>query len=250
MKKIILCEGKTDAILLSYFLHRKGWEYINEQVVRLPVNKKNEELNWYQHPEKPDQELAIWGVGGIDEIPKKLSEVVNRTSLEGLPANRFGRIVLFFDRDIRIREDCQKLVQKWIEECSQIKTFDKIILDQWMIVKLNLSKIPPEEYEVQILPIALPKNRKGDLEVFLADCLKDQSEEDKRLVEKTRRFISRIPDEPYLVKKRYRSKACLGSILSVISPDWVFSGLDSRLKLIEWEKIESIVTVYEKLGEL
>jgi hypothetical protein len=50
MKEIILCEGKTDAILLSYFLIRKfGWKYIKEQVVRLPVNNENEVLNWYRN---------------------------------------------------------------------------------------------------------------------------------------------------------------------------------------------------------
>jgi len=66
MKKIILCEGKTDAILLSYFLIRRfGWEYIKGQIVGLPINKENEVLNWYRNSKYPDQELAIWGVGGI-----------------------------------------------------------------------------------------------------------------------------------------------------------------------------------------
>ncbi|MDD1475219.1 hypothetical protein MEO41_28720, partial [Dolichospermum sp. ST_sed4] len=83
MKKIILCEGKTDAILLSYFLIKKfGWQFIRGQVFGLPSNKDNEVLNWYRHPEDPYQELAIWGVGGISEIPSKLNEVVNRTCIE------------------------------------------------------------------------------------------------------------------------------------------------------------------------
>jgi hypothetical protein len=251
MKKIILCEGKTDAILLSYFLIKRfGWQFIKEQVVGLPSNKDNEVLNWYRHQEDPHQELAIWGVGSINEIPKKLSEVVNRTCIERSPDNRFGRIVLLFDRDILTRKKCMELVKEWIDGCSRINTFGKVILDKWLIAKLVLNKTPPEEYEVQILPIALPKSKKGNLEVFLVDCLKDQSEEDKLLVEKTRRFISRLPDNPYLHKERCCSKACLGSILSVISPDWVFSEMHRRLTQIEWEKIESVLAIYGKLGEL
>jgi hypothetical protein len=255
MKKIILCEGKTDAILLSYFLIKSfGWEYIikpYDRLPELPVDENKEVFHWYQHSDKPNQELAIWGVGGISKIPSKLNEVVNRTSREGSSsANRFRRIVLFFDHDDRTTEACLNLAKKWIRECNRIITHTEIELDKWLSAKLELNKTPKEEYEIQILPIVLPMNEKGDLEVFLADSLRERSEDDKLLVDEAHCFISRIPDKPYLTKRRYRSKACLGSILSVISPDWEFSDRKIRLTQIEWEKIESLVAIYGKLGEL
>jgi len=50
MNKLILCEGKTDAILLSYYLERTcGWTHRNP-VVSLAVKTdetKNESAYWY-----------------------------------------------------------------------------------------------------------------------------------------------------------------------------------------------------------
>ena len=40
------------------------------------------------------------------------------------------------------------------------------------------------------------------------------------------------------------------AILSVMSPDWVFSELDERLTLVKWEEIKSVESIYEKLSEL
>jgi len=82
------------------------------------------------------------------------------------------------------------------------------------------------------------------------DSIRNESEHDRDLVDKARKFIQSIPDEPYLNKTRYRPKACLGVILSVMSPDWVFSELDERLTLVKWEEIGSVEAVYEKLSEL
>lgn len=61
MKRAIICEGKTDAILISYFLIRKfDWIYMEGQVLGFPVDRNNEVLNWYKHPKKPNQELASY----------------------------------------------------------------------------------------------------------------------------------------------------------------------------------------------
>jgi hypothetical protein len=86
--------------------------------------------------------------------------------------------------------------------------------------------------------------------VFLMDSLSDKSGHDKQLVDGAKDFIDDLPEEPYLRKTRYRQKACLGSILSVLSPDWVFTELDNRLARVQWEEIESVVAVYQKLSAL
>lgn len=50
MKSLILCEGKTDAILLSYYLQRTcGWQY-RKQPKELQFSfdsQKGETGNWY-----------------------------------------------------------------------------------------------------------------------------------------------------------------------------------------------------------
>ena len=252
MKRAIICEGKTDAILISYFLIKRfGWAYIKELVLDLPVDKRNEELNWYRHPDKPDQELVIWGAGGISEIPVKLGHVVERTRIERPPSNnRFERIVLFFDHNDRNRDECEDLVKKWTTECNGLEILGELGLGKWTEARIELDESKAPIHELLILPIALPPNSKGNLEIFLMDSIRDKSGHDKQLVDGARNFIDDLPAEPYLRKMRYRQKACLGSVLSVMSSDGAFTGLNNRLKQIQWEGIESVAAVYEKLSAL
>lgn len=251
MKRIILCEGKTDAILISYFLIKRfGWTYIKEEVVELPVDRDNEVLNWYRHLRKPDQELAVWGAGGIEQLPIKLAHVIDRTRNERTPTNRFERLVLLFDRNDRSEDQCRDLVKKWTTKDNELEITGELQLGQWVDARIELRKIPEEYHELRMLSIALPPDGKGNLEVFLTNSIRDQSTHDRFLVDKAEKFIGCLPDKPYLSKRRYRPKACLGSILSVMSPDWVFSTLHDRLTRVQWEEIESVVTVYGKLGEL
>lgn len=252
MKRIILCEGKTDAILISYFLEKSfGWQYLNQEnmKIKLPVNAQNETFNWYNHPEKIGKELAIWGVGGIEQIPHKLSEVIHRNITESNIDNRFERIVIFFDRDQRDENECITLIENWFRQ-SNIDLIDEIKIGDWVDAQVELKKQLPENYLIKILSIILPPDGTGALEIFLMNCLQRQSEKDKLLVEKANEFIENIPDEPYLMKRRFRPKACLGAILSVMSPDWVFSELNDRLIRINWEEIQSVLETYKKLEDL
>ena len=251
MKRIILCEGKTDAILISYFLIKRfGWSYTDKQVIRLPVARDNEMLNWYRHPEKRDGELAIWGVGGIDNLPARLGNVIERTQRERNPKNRFERIVLFFDRDRRNEEECANLIKEWATNCK-LKLTDTLQLGKWADATTDLfGKSPPEIYQLSILAIVLPPDGKGNLETFLIDALKKHSDVDKHLSEKASAFIGNLPDEPYLSTQRLRPKACLGAILSVMSVDWAFSKVHERLTQVQWEDITSVLNAYQKLDEL
>ena len=68
MNSIILCEGRTDAILLSYYLGRVyGWCYSKKPpkaYTRIEADS-NQEVNWYK---KNDDYLLIYGVGGKDNF--------------------------------------------------------------------------------------------------------------------------------------------------------------------------------------
>ncbi len=98
--------------------------------------------------------------------------------------------------------------------------------------------------------MVLPPNSLGNLEVFLLQSLANQSDIDQELVEKTKELIDNIPKEPYLLKKRLEDKAQLGCVLSIISPDWVFSTLNERLTSIQWETITEVDQVYQMLEQI
>ena len=66
MNKLILCEGATDAILLSYYLERTaGWKFVRQppQGVSIRATEQNEEVTWYK---KNNDYLLICAVGGKD----------------------------------------------------------------------------------------------------------------------------------------------------------------------------------------
>lgn len=68
MNKLILCEGKTDAILLSYYLGKTaGWKFDRKgpKGLNFQRSNSNESLSWYK---KGDDYLLICGVGGKDNF--------------------------------------------------------------------------------------------------------------------------------------------------------------------------------------
>lgn len=246
MNKIIFCEGKTDATILGYFFeNRFGWQYVEKNDDRFKT-QSNEILKWYKRPEKPDQELAIWGVGGVDQLFAKFSHIIGYTQLAP-KSDRFDTIALYFDHDERTDNECLELVKEWLKD-SQV-SIRKVEFGKWLDGYIRLANSSQTEQPLRILPMVLPKDGAGDLEKFLVDSLREQTENEK-LVDEARYFVGKIPDMPYLYKRRYRSKAILGSVLSVISPDMSFRDWSSKITQIDWQKIESVVSVYSLLGEL
>ena len=69
MNKIILCEGETDAILLSYYLGKvSGWSFCKKPPANIAIKPDafEQSVNWYQ---KGSDRLLICGVGGKDKMP-------------------------------------------------------------------------------------------------------------------------------------------------------------------------------------
>lgn len=50
MNRLIMCEGVTDAILLSYYLEKMaGWKYCKgPDNLRIKRENHNESVNWYK----------------------------------------------------------------------------------------------------------------------------------------------------------------------------------------------------------
>ena len=70
MNKIILCEGETDAILLSYYLGKvSGWAFCKKSPVNIAIKADSfqESVNWY---EMGEDKLLICAVGGKDNVKK------------------------------------------------------------------------------------------------------------------------------------------------------------------------------------
>lgn len=256
MKRVILCEGKTDAILISYFLEKQfDWIYTPDHPIKLPVgNARNEELKWYRHADRAglEQELVIWGVGGISQIPVKFQQIIDNNQRSPRTEDRFEYIVLFFDHD-EPTDVCLAMVRQWIEDAG-VRPLEEVQLSQWLNIEMNLIRdTPPGQYQSKLLAIVLPPDGRGALETFLIGCWKQFSEPDKQLAEAAETFIDGLPTLPkrtYLSHRRLPDKACLGTILSVFSPDGSFEKIYPKLKSLPWEQVQDALTVYGELGKL
>ena len=251
MKRIVICEGKTDAILVGYFLIKVyGWQFTRgDKLPALPFDKKNESLCWYSQPNRGGSELAVWGAGGITRVSEKLATAVNRTKADPIADTRFERFVILIDRDARSTDEARALVQGWCAAAG-IALEGDLVLGDWAAASIQLEKKPPQAHPIRVLPIVLPPTQEGCLEVFLAEALRTVGDADKNIVDSCRELVSKIPDEPYLVEQRFRPKATVGAALSIMSPDWVFGDLDEKLTAIAWEEIQQASAAYSRLADL
>ena len=98
MNKLILCEGATDAILLSYYLERTaGWKFVRQppQGVSIRATEQNEEVTWYK---KNNDYLLICAVGGKDNFGKFFDDKIQKPLVM---SDAFEKIAIVADRDNR-----------------------------------------------------------------------------------------------------------------------------------------------------
>lgn len=228
MNSIILCEGKTDAILTSYYLDKVyGWKLLkgNKPVNLKGINKQNEVMNWY---ELSNKKLCIWGVGGIDNFDYAIKHIIklNRLANEN---QAFDKLIMITDRDDEEND------------YNISKKFDNIFLENNVKIDTKVNEIKTttykndieDELDIEIGLIVLPTQSKGAIETFLLEVLSEKDEE-KELIEQVKEFVKNIKSEKYLQKRREKVKAELSVTFALISPDKVFTPLHNLLCEVNW----------------
>ena len=109
MNKLILCERKTDAILLSYYLGRvANWKFAKKGPSGLKIQSpsNNESINWYK---KDEDYLLICGVGGKDNFGNFFAQRIKNPLVT---TDAFEKIVIITDRDEReVNDICTALLE-------------------------------------------------------------------------------------------------------------------------------------------
>lgn len=243
MKSILLCEGQSDAILISYYLNRvKGWTFYGKKDKRkniIPIrNKENEEANWYA---LRDDLLVIWGIGGKDNFKYAIEQVLKINKV----ANKedvFNRIIVLRDRD-NFENDIDIL-----NELNNYFNGVNLENNQWK-EKLFVNE-SQETISVNILPIIIPFDKKGALETFILDAICEMGEEESYIVNKSKEFISIFNLENYLNTQRLKVKGELAVTLGTMFPQKTFTPIDSMLRNIDWEEYRTIQDGFRKLEEI
>lgn len=119
MNKLILCEGATDAILLSYYLERTaGWKFVRQppQGVSIRATEQNEEVTWYK---KNNDYLLICAVGGKDNFGKFFDDKIQKPLVM---SDAFEKIAIVADRDNREVSEIETEASAFLKvPCGTIK---------------------------------------------------------------------------------------------------------------------------------
>ncbi len=247
MKNIILCEGKTDAILLSYYLEKvAGWKF-NKKLTKnigLPIRDfENEEVNVYLNDEK---ELTIWAVGGINNLDFALSSILEISkALEKDKA--YKKLVVLMDRD-QAHGDSQILDGIQRNFVGKEVSLLPLTNNEWTICSY-LNEYG-EDNSIRVLPIIIPFEKQGALETFILDAICDFGEEEAHIVKRSKEFINGFDLVKYLKNQRMKLKGELAVTLGTMFPQKTFTSIDSMLKQINWEEYKTIQEGFRKLEEI
>lgn len=238
MNKIILCEGATDAILLSYYLEKTaGWEFCHKppRDLQIKEDRIEESINWY---EKGDDRLLICGVGGKDKI-KSFFE--NKIKASIVNADSFGKVALLLDRDDRDISSMEKHASSVF-----LPIVSKAVQNRW--ITNNYQNGFGQDKTVEMLLVVIPKEQQGALETVLLDAIAEEPY-DAHIIECVEAFVKKMRAEAskYICNDRTELKAKLGVTWAVQYPEKVFKLIDEQIKSVNWEKSEVLKECFEEL---
>ena len=234
MNRLILCEGKTDAILLGYYLMKTdGWALERKPPSGLDIKaqEQNENVVWYK---KGNEKLMICAVGGKDNFGQFFSRYIQRPIFNASNGDPFPRIALITDRDDRNIEEIERDIA---EQLSPF--FDGTKNREW-IINRYLDSFGMEK-EIKTLLLVIPAEHQGALENVMLDAISEDPY-DQNIVDKCTSFVAAIRPEAnrYIATDRLQLKANLSTVWAIQSPEKAFDFIDAQIKSVQWEKYETL----------
>lgn len=241
MNKLILCEGVTDAILLSYYLGKTaGWEFCSKgpKEFAIKTHNQNESVNWYK---RGNDYLLICGVGGKDNFGNFFETRVKRPIVD---ANAFEKVAVVTDRDAR------EIAEIESEFLDSLQSFFQTLKNRvW--VKNEYTDSFGICRALEVLLMVIPKEHLGALETVMLAAI-SENPYDKRIVDKSAEFVRQMRQdaEKYISTDRLQLKAHLGVTWAIQYPEKVFSLIHEQICSVEWEKSEVLEKCFGLLGEI
>lgn len=238
MNRVLLCEGVTDAILLSYYLEKvSGWKYCKgPKNLEIKTKNRNESVNWYR---KGEEYLLICGVGGKNNFAKFFETRIKNPIFM---SDAFQKIVFVTDRDERA--DSEIINELYTED--MLKNLED---RRW---RNNIYRNAYEmEKMLEVLLVVIPKESQGALETVMLEAIAEDLY-DRNIIEKVDDFMQQMSKEAekYLSTERLQLKAKLGVTWAVQFPEKVFSRIDEQIRNVEWEKSELLKRIFRELEEI
>lgn len=242
MKKLILCEGMTDAILLSYYLGRvRGWEPCRSAPRGLRIQgdeARGESAYWYR---KEEDYLLICGVGGKDRFGAFFDAKIRPAIID---SQAFDKMAVVTDRDNR---DEREVLEEMRTCLTPVIT--KINQNAWTTNRYRDSF--GMEQGLSFLMLIIPADQEGALETVLLRAISEDPY-DQEIVNRSSAFVEAV--EPYAKKyighSRLKLKARLGVTWAVQSPGKEFHFIDQQIRSVPWEKSATLAQCFCQLIDI
>lgn len=234
MNRLILCEGKTDAILLGYYLMKTdSWEHEKKPPSGLDIKaqEQNENVEWYK---KGNEKLMICSVGGKNNFGRFFSRYIQRPILNASNGDPFPRIALITDRDDRDIAEIEKDISE------QLSPFFAGTKNREWITNCYLDSFGMDK-KIETLLLVIPAEHQGALENVMLDAISEDPY-DQNIVDKCASFVAAIRPEAnrYITTDRLQLKANLSTVWAIQSPEKAFDFIDAQIKAVQWEKYETL----------
>ena len=238
MNKIILCEGETDAILLSYYLGKvSGWTYCRKPPKNIAIKEDafEQSINWY---EKGDDRLLICGVGGKDNMSSFFKGKLLRPIID---AGAFSKIALMLDRDKKEIESIEAHASALFKPV--ISTMKNNV---W--VENTYTDAFGTEQRMEALLVVVPTEHQGALETIMLDAISEDPY-DAVVVQEAGSFVKRMREKAsrYISSDRKELKAHLGVTWAVQYPEKVFKLINEQIVSVAWEDSEILHRCFQQL---
>lgn len=246
MNKLILCEGKTDAILLSYYMGRVfGWKPVKAKERKkllkgldVQVAESNQNADWYR---KNDDFLLICAVGGKDNFENFYRNHIERPILD---ADAFQQIAIVIDRD---ENEVEHIEERMFSDF--IGALPKLKNRLWKTYRIVNSS--EQEKFLELLLLVIPTEHQGALETLLLQSISEDLY-DKVIVDACGEFVKKIRPQAskYISTDRLELKAWLSTTWAIQSPEKVFDFIDQILVEVPWEKSKILKECFGKLEHM
>lgn len=242
MNKLILCEGKTDAVLLSYYLGRvKKWLPCKRgpKAFRILADEKSgESAYWYQQGE---DYLLICGVGGRDRFGTFFKEKIQPAVID---AQIFSKIALVIDRDDRREEDITAEVCRFLAP-----VITRARSNCWLENPYQDSF--GRRQGLCFLLLIIPAAQQGALETLLLEAISEDPY-DREIVERSTAFVEAAAPyaKRYIGHARLKLKARLGVTWAIQSPGKEFHFIDEQIRSVQWERSSILSECFSQLIQI
>lgn len=245
MNSLILCEGKTDCVLLQYYLEKVHlWKRTGRSAFHAVDG------SWSNLFEKTGSRLIISETRGCSRMSEGLATAItrNQNAAPGSREDFFDKIIIFTDNDETDTISnmiCEIENKLHTTSASYISPLRK---DTWN--KIAIQSIEGEkQFELYIMFI--PFNENGALETYLLNCIGSNDIYDKEIINKGNFFVDTIdPDGRYLNQRRLKTKAKFDVYFSVRTAADQYAERQNILKSIEWETYETIREDFKVFADL